>query len=76
MHNSVLLVDDDTSLLRLLSIRLEAEGYLLMLANDLETSLTELMVFDALDIQSGPRCRARLPVRIPAGFHGTWVGTD
>jgi carotenoid cleavage dioxygenase len=54
----------------------EAEGYLLMLANDLETSLTELMVFDALDIQSGPRCRANLPVRIPAGFHGTWVGTD
>lgn len=52
----------------------EGDGYLLMLANDLETRLTELMIFAALDIESGPVCRAKLPVRIPAGFHGSWVG--
>lgn len=54
----------------------EADGYLLVLATDLETSLTELMVFDALDVESGPRARAKLPVRIPAGFHGSWVGAS
>jgi carotenoid cleavage dioxygenase-like enzyme len=52
----------------------EADGYLLLLAYDQTTQLSEMMIFDAADIETGPVCRALLPLRIPAGFHGTWVG--
>jgi carotenoid cleavage dioxygenase-like enzyme len=30
-------------------------------------------VLDARDVSSGPVCRIRLPVRVPLGFHATWV---
>jgi carotenoid cleavage dioxygenase len=33
----------------------------------------ELLVFEALNIDQGPLATAKLPVRIPAGFHGTFV---
>lgn len=52
----------------------EADGYLLMLAYDQETQLNDLMVFDASDIDRGPMATVKMPVRIPSGFHGTWVG--
>lgn len=52
----------------------EADGYLLVLAYDQSTQLSEMMIFDAADIEPGPVAKARLPLRIPAGFHGTWVG--
>jgi carotenoid cleavage dioxygenase len=52
----------------------EGDGYLLNLAYDQTTSLSELMIFDASDIERGPIARAKLPLRIPAGFHGSWVG--
>ena len=53
MHNQILLVDDDTSLLKLLSIRLEAEGYRVQTAESGEEAIQvlrnepiELMVTD------------------------------
>jgi carotenoid cleavage dioxygenase len=52
----------------------EADGYMLMLAFNQQTQLSELMVFEALDIEQGPVAKAMLPIRIPAGFHGSWVG--
>ena len=52
----------------------EGDGYVLQLGHNHETSLTELLIFDAQGIENGPFCRAHLPVRIPPGFHGTWVG--
>ena len=52
----------------------EGDGYVIQLGHNHETSLTELLIFDAADIEPGPVCRAHLPVRIPPGFHGTWVG--
>jgi carotenoid cleavage dioxygenase len=30
-------------------------------------------VLDAQDVASGPLCTIRLPVRVPLGFHATWV---
>lgn len=51
----------------------EADGYLVMLAFNQSRNLSEFQVFDALSIDSGPLARAKLPVRIPAGFHGTFV---
>ncbi|MCR9107243.1 MAG: carotenoid oxygenase family protein [Gammaproteobacteria bacterium] len=52
----------------------EGDGYVLNLAYNHASSLSELLIFDAADIDRGPVCRAMLPLRIPAGFHGTWVG--
>jgi carotenoid cleavage dioxygenase len=52
----------------------EGDGYVLNLAYDQSTALSELLIFVATDIERGPVARARLPLRIPAGFHGTWVG--
>ncbi|MEP1596091.1 MAG: carotenoid oxygenase family protein, partial [Halieaceae bacterium] len=52
----------------------EGDGYLLTLAYDQTTCLNEMMIFNADDIETGPIGRAKLPVRIPAGFHGSWVG--
>jgi len=52
----------------------EGDGYLLNLAYNQSTSLSELLVFEAATIEAGPVARAMLPLRIPAGFHGSWVG--
>jgi carotenoid cleavage dioxygenase-like enzyme len=52
----------------------EGDGYILNLAYDQTTALNDLLIFDAADIESGPVAKVRLPVRIPSGFHGTWVG--
>jgi carotenoid cleavage dioxygenase len=54
----------------------EGDGYLLVLAYDQTTTLSQLMIFAATDIEPGPLARALLPLRIPSGFHGTWVGTS
>ncbi len=51
----------------------EADGYLVMLSYDAPANLSELLVFEALNIDKGPLATAKLPVRIPAGFHGTFV---
>ena len=51
----------------------EADGYLLMLAFDQVTQLSEMMIFDAATVEKGPIGRVKLPLRIPAGFHGSWV---
>ena len=51
----------------------EGDGYILMLAYDQTTSLNDLLIFDASDIEAGPIAKAKLPLRIPSGFHGTWV---
>lgn len=52
----------------------EGDGYLLTLAYDQTTCLNEMMIFNADDIETGPIGKAKLPLRIPAGFHGSWVG--
>lgn len=52
----------------------EADGYVITLAYDQSTRLTDLLIFDAADIEPGPVARVRMPLRIPAGFHGSWVG--
>ena len=52
----------------------EGHGYLLTLACDTARNLSELLVFQALEVDRGPVARAKLPMRIPAGFHGSFVG--
>ena len=54
----------------------EADGYLIDLAYNRETGRSELMIFDALNVDKGPVATAMLSTRIPAGFHGSWVGAS
>jgi carotenoid cleavage dioxygenase len=52
----------------------EADGWLLAVLFRQETLCSELAIFKALDIAAGPVARALLPCRVPAGFHGNWLG--
>ena len=51
----------------------EDEGYLLLYVYNKETNKSDLVIFDAQSIQSGPRATVKLPQRVPFGFHGSWV---
>ena len=50
----------------------EGDGYLLAVVHRGEDNRSELQVFDATDIEAGPIGRARVPRRVPFGFHGNW----
>jgi carotenoid cleavage dioxygenase len=52
----------------------EANGYVLTLIYRSETNLSDLVVLDAQNIAAGPIATAKLPVRVPFGFHGNWLG--
>jgi carotenoid cleavage dioxygenase len=51
----------------------EDDGYLVSYVYDEREGRSEVEVLDAADVAAGPICRVRLPVRVPIGFHATWV---
>jgi carotenoid cleavage dioxygenase-like enzyme len=51
----------------------EADGWLLAVLFRQESLSSELAIFEAMDVASGPVARALLPCRVPAGFHGNWL---
>lgn len=53
--------------------RNEDDGYLLALWWNPMTRLTDLLIHDASDPAAAPLARVKLPVRVPAGFHGNWA---
>ena len=50
----------------------EGDGYVLSVIFRAETQCSDLAVFDALNLGSGPLALAQLSHRVPAGFHGSW----
>ena len=54
----------------------EGDGYLLAVAYLGQENKGELQVFDALDIAAGPIARAKVPRRVPYGFHGNWMAAS
>jgi carotenoid cleavage dioxygenase len=52
----------------------EGDGWLLTVIFRADKCTSDLAVFDATDIAAGPLALAHLPVRVPAGFHGNFVG--
>jgi len=52
----------------------EGDGWLLAVIFRGDTCTSDLAILDATDIESGPVALAHLPVRVPAGFHGNFVG--
>lgn len=51
----------------------EADGYLLTLVYRSDENRSDLVVLDAQEIARGPIATAKLPVRVPFGFHGNWL---
>jgi carotenoid cleavage dioxygenase len=54
----------------------EDDGYLVSYVYDEREGRSEVEVLDAQDVTAGPVCRVRLPVRVPIGFHATWVPAE
>lgn len=40
---------------------------------DPERGAADLVVLAAQDVAGHPQARVHLPVRVPLGFHGTWI---
>jgi carotenoid cleavage dioxygenase-like enzyme len=53
--------------------RAEDDGYLVSYVHDERDGTSEVHVLEAGDITAAPVCRLRLPVRVPLGFHATWI---
>jgi carotenoid cleavage dioxygenase-like enzyme len=51
----------------------EDDGYLVSYVYDEREGRSEVEVLNAADVTAGPICRIKLPVRVPIGFHATWV---
>ncbi len=51
----------------------EDDGYLVSYVHDEREDRSEVAILDAADVTAGPLCRLELPVRVPLGFHATWV---
>jgi carotenoid cleavage dioxygenase-like enzyme len=51
----------------------EGEGWLLAVQHVARENRSDLLVFDAEDVESGPIARAMSRYRVPAGFHGSWL---
>ncbi|MFE4054807.1 carotenoid oxygenase family protein [Streptomyces sp. NPDC059096] len=53
--------------------RSEDDGHLLVLVFDPGRGATDLVVLSAEDFTGPPVATVHLPVRVPAGFHGSWI---
>ena len=51
----------------------EDEGYVLTFVYDPATNTSDLVILDAQHFAKGPVARVHLPVRVPYGFHGSWI---
>mgnify|MGYP003630713596 CR=1 FL=1 len=51
----------------------EDHGYVITFVWNEKTSVQQLQVFDALDLNKGPIARVTLPRHVPVGFHACWM---
>ena len=49
-------------------------GFLLSYVYQPEIDQSEVLILNAQDMLGEPVARIQLPVRVPAGFHGNWIG--
>ncbi|WP_437614273.1 carotenoid oxygenase family protein [Sorangium sp. So ce834] len=47
------------------------EGYLMTFAHDRGRGTSYLAILDAANVEADPIAEVHLPVRVPAGFHGS-----
>jgi carotenoid cleavage dioxygenase len=51
----------------------EGDGWILALTYDIVHDRSSLVVIDAADFAAAPVAVVKLPRRVPAGLHGTWI---
>ena len=51
----------------------EDDGYVMTFVHSLDRGATDLVVLAAQDFTGKPVARVHLPVRVPLGFHGSWI---
>ena len=54
----------------------EGDGWIVMVCNRLEEHRSDLLLFDALDIEKGPIAVAKIPVRLRFGLHGNFARAE
>ena len=52
----------------------EDDGYLLSFVTDVSDWSSACIILDASDVAAGPLATIKIPHRMPAGFHATWMG--
>ena len=51
----------------------EDEGWLMSVIYNRQSAKSEVLVFNAQKLSTGPIARVLLPTRVPFGFHGLWI---
>ena len=51
----------------------EGDGWIVMICNRLEDHVSDLLLFDAVEIFKGPIATIHIPIRIRFGLHGNWA---
>ena len=51
----------------------EDDGYLMSIVYDKASDRSNLVILDAADVAAEPVATVHLPVRVPFGFHGSWL---
>jgi carotenoid cleavage dioxygenase len=51
----------------------EGDGWLLVPVSRVSKMRSDLVILDARNVAAGPVATLKLPVRVRATFHGTWV---
>jgi carotenoid cleavage dioxygenase len=54
----------------------EDDGYVVTFVTDENSGKSEVQVIAAKQFEAGPIARVQLPVRVPLGFHATWMRGD
>jgi carotenoid cleavage dioxygenase len=54
----------------------EGDGWIVAVENLLQDNLSNLLVFQATEIERGPVAKLRLPLRLRFGLHGNWTPGD
>lgn len=54
----------------------EGDGWIVQVCNRLENHNSDLLIFDALDIEKGPVATVHVPIRLRFGLHGNWADAE
>ena len=54
----------------------EGDGWIVQVCNRLEEQRSDLLLFDALDIEKGPIATINVPIRLRFGLHGNFASAD